>query len=270
MTNEVKTASGTQISNDLINQVLAETEAPKVEATVVPPSDNLVTLPGGYINAAGEVIKTVEVRELNGKDEEFIGKAQSLAKAFGTILSRATVKVGNEAVTEDILDRMLSGDRDAIMLGICKATYGPEMEILGVCDGCGDFQTVGINIDRDISTKILVDPIQDRTFTIEGKSGSYLVTLPNGVVQRELATAEGKNFAELTTILLEKTVLEINDNPVISKLQIQNLGVVDRKKIGDELAKRTPGPEFKNIEVDCPDCDGKVVVPISLGALFRF
>jgi hypothetical protein len=57
---------------------------------------------------------------------------------------------------------------------------------------------------------------------------------------------------------------------VLSKIQVQNIGLADRRKIGEELAKRAPGPKFNNIEIDCPDCEGKVVVPISIGALFRF
>ena len=41
-----------------------------IEPTITAPSDNTVELPGGYLNAAGEVIRIAEVREINGKDEE--------------------------------------------------------------------------------------------------------------------------------------------------------------------------------------------------------
>jgi len=94
--------------------------------------------------------------------------------------------------------------------------------------------------------------------------------LPTGVVQKELANNQDKTQAELTTTLLEYCVLEIDDRPVIGKAQVQNIGLVDRRKISAEISKRIPGPQLNDIEVDCPDCNGKVVVPFNLGALFQF
>jgi hypothetical protein len=266
----VQNASGNQLNNDLIQKVLAETETISAPAEITAPSETLVNLPGGYITPAGEVIKTAEVRELNGKDEEFIGKAATLSRAFNVILSRATVTLGTESADDAVLDSLLTGDRDSLMLGIYKATFGPEAEIPTFCSGCDEFKFVAINIDRDIKTKFLVDPINDRVFTVKGKNANYLVGLPTGVVQKELSANPDKNIAELTTILLEHCVLEINDSPVIGKAQIQQLGIVDRKKISEEVAKRTPGPQFDDITLSCPDCEREVVVPINLGALFRF
>jgi hypothetical protein len=266
----VQNASGNQLNNDLIQKVLAETETISTPAEITAPSETLVNLPGGYITPAGEVIKTAEVRELNGKDEEFIGKAATLSRAFNVILSRATVNLGTESADDAVLDSLITGDRDALMLGIYKATFGPEAEIPTFCNGCDEFKLVAVNIDRDIKTKFLVDPINDRVFTVKGKNANYLVGLPTGVVQKELSANPDKNIAELTTILLEHCVLEINDSPVIGKAQIQQLGIVDRKKISEEVAKRTPGPQFDDITINCPDCEREVVVPINLGALFRF
>jgi hypothetical protein len=229
-----------------------------------------VLLPGGHINSAGEVIKTAEVRELNGKDEELITKSPNLTKAFNVVLERATVAIGDEQITTDILDRMLVGDRDALLLGIYKATFGPTAEIAVFCAGCSEVKDVEVNVDRDIEIRKLGNPITERQFEVQGKKNTYLVTLPTGSTQKELINNSDKSIAELNTLLLEQTVLEINEQPVISKLQIQNMGIADRRQIGDELAKRTPGPQFDDVTITCPDCEGKVVVPINLGALFRF
>lgn len=269
MENNIKTASGNQINNDLIEQVLSSTEQEQTTLTITPPSDSLVDLPAGFINSNGEVIKTAEVRELNGRDEEFIGKNIANGKAFEAILTRAVISFGGTPVTEAHLDSLLVGDRDALMLGIFKATFGRTTEVASYCNGCNDFKTIEVDIDRDVKTKILVDPINDRKFMVEGNKNTFLVTLPNGKVQKEISSSQDKNGAELTTILLFNTVLEINDRPVYSKNQIQDLGVVDRKKIGDEIIKRNPGPQFEDIEIDCTDCGGKVLVPINLGTFFR-
>jgi hypothetical protein len=270
MDNNIKTASGAALNNDLIEQLLSSSETKTDLVTVTYPSNVLVNLPGGYLTPTGEVIKTAEVRELNGLDEEAIARAGSIAKAFSTILSRATVKVGNEQVDDTLLDALLAGDRDAIMLGIYKVTFGRTAELPGYCAGCNDFKTAQVDVDRDVPVKVLVDSINDRTFTVNGTKNEFRVTLPNGRVQREITQAEDKTSAELTTLLLNNTVLEINEQPVIGRAQLQALSVSDRRAISEAISSRLPGPQFEDLNIPCPDCNGEVVVPFNLGALFRF
>jgi hypothetical protein len=267
----VKTAAGANLNNDLIEQVLTATEQVEEKPVILTsPSDNLVDLPAGFINSAGEVAKTAEVRELNGRDEEAIGKAGGGAKAYAAILSRATVSIGGEPANDKMLNSLLLGDRDALMLGIWKATFGNEAELPGFCASCNEVKFVAIDVTRDVDVKILVDPIEDRTFTVKGRKKEFLVTLPTGVIQKDMADAADKTAAERNTILLQNTVLEIDGQPVIGKAQVQELGVADRNVIAAELSKRLPGPQFEDIVIDCTDCEeGKVVVPFNLGALFR-
>jgi hypothetical protein len=267
----VQTASGTQLNNDLINQVLSASEnKPKEPVKITAPSDTAVRLPAGLLMPSGEVLSTAEVRELTGKDEEYIGKAGNVAKALATVINRATVTVGDLPADEKMLESLLSGDRDALLLGIFKATFGNEVELPGICNECSQIKVVGVDVDRDVKTKFLVDPVNDRTFTVHGKKKEFLVTLPNGLAQKELTNATEKTPAELVTILLGHCVLEIDGAPMLGRAQIQNLGLVDRQKLADEIYSRIPGPQFENIELQCDDCEGKVVVPFTIGALFRF
>jgi hypothetical protein len=266
--NTINAAANPALANELAKQAFAEPEEQIEKAQITPPSDTLVTLPGGYVSPSGEVIRVAEVRELNGKDEEALGKVP-MTRAFTTILNRAVVSIGTERATESMLDNLLAGDRDALLLGIYRATFGPTADIPSFCQGCKDFKTVTLDISGDIKTKMLVDPIGDRNFSVQGKNKSFLVTLPTGVTQRELLAAEEKNSAELTTILLNNTVVEIDGQSVYSPVQVQALGLVDRRKIVEEISLRSPGPKFESVTVECPDCGGEVVVPVTLGALFR-
>lgn len=268
MENTVKAA---QINNDVIEQVLNSTvEEPPQVVILTPPSDTTVNLPAGYITASGEVARTAEVRELTGRDEELIGKGGGAIKAYATILRQATVSIGGEPVTDQILDSLIIGDRDALVLGIYRATFGNEVELPGFCAQCADFKNVAVNIDRDVPVKVLVDPVEDRTFEVEGKNHKFLVTLPTGVIQKEIASINESNNGEKNTLLLKNTILEIDGKPVLGKAQIQNLGIVDRNKVAMELANRLPGPQFEDLNLPCDKCDGEVVVPFNLGALFRF
>jgi len=261
-------ATNPNLANDLIGKATAEQNNTPAKAEITPPSDTLVNLPAGYVSPDGEVIKTAEVRELNGKDEEFLSKTPTIGKALNTVLNRAVVSIGNIPATEKILDSLLAGDRDSLLIGIYRATFGTTAEMGVLCQGCNDIKVVGIDVNEDIKTKVLLDPA-DRTFTVEGKKGEFLVTLPTGATQRELISNPDRTLAELQTVILEHCIMEINGAPVVSKQQVLNLGLVDRRKLLEEITSRNPGPQFDNITVTCPDCEGKVEVPISLGALFR-
>jgi len=262
-------ATNPTLANDLIGKATADQNTTPVKAEINPPSDTLVTLPAGYVTPDGEVIKTAEVRELNGKDEEFLSKVTTVGKALNTVLNRAVVSIGSTPVTEKILDSLLAGDRDTLLLGIYRATFGNTAELGALCRGCNDIKVVGIDVNEDIKTKVLVDPA-DRTFTVQGKKGEFLVTLPTGATQRELTSNPDRTMAELQTVILEHCIMEINGAPVVSKQQVLTLGLVDRRTLLEEITSRNPGPLFENITVTCPDCEGEVEVPISLGALFRF
>lgn len=257
-----------ELANSLISQVLQDSSEETPEE-VMASSENLVNLPGGYVTLTGEVLKIAEVRELTGKDEEIIARTTNLGKIFPTILSRGVVSIGNVKADESILDALLVGDRDALLLGIYKATFGPTATLGAFCLGCNDSKTVEISIDSDIKSKVLIDA-DDRYFTVQGKKHEYLVTLPTGQLQKELAKDPDMNYAESATIILENTVLKIDGKAVISKAQVQNLGLSERKLIIEELTERSPGPQFNDVKIDCPDCGSEVAVPINLGALFRF
>lgn len=266
--NTIKAADNPNLANKLIADAVAEDDAP-IEAEILIPSEVIVDLPGGYISPTGEVLRTAEVRELTGRDEEAIAKATTFPKAMVTILSRGTVKIGDQPSSDSLLDGILSADRDAIMLGIYRATFGDSAEIPSYCSGCKDYKTVEVNLLEDIKTKILVDPLEDREFTVKGRKSEYTVRLPEGRAQREIATSPDKTLAELDTILLEYCLHRIDGKQVFNKAQVQNIGLADRRTILEAIIDRNPGPQFENIKVSCPDCNGEVVVPINLGTLFR-
>jgi hypothetical protein len=269
-TTQFSAADNPALANKLAQEAMAS--APQEEAptlTIRKPFNGLVTLPGGFLTSAGEVVTTVEVRELNGLDEEAVAKQSNIGKSLSTILSRATLRIGEEAATETALDSLLAGDGDAIMLGIYRATFGNTVTLSGMCTSCQQIKSVEVDLTQDIPTKGLLNPIDDRVFTVVGAKGTYTLALPTRKAQKELLSNLDKTMAELNTILLENCVVEINGREVLSKSQVQAIGLADRKLILKELSSRNPGPQFDPIEVACSDCNGKVEVPISLGAIFR-
>jgi hypothetical protein len=270
MTKTISAAANPALANKLLEDTFSDEQISQIDPTILPPSDNTVELPGGYITPTGELLRTAEVRELNGKDEEAISKASTLGKALLIILERGTVSLGGQKVTEGMLNHMLAADRETLLLAILKHTFGKDVDIAAFCSGCNDFKTVTVDVNTDVKIKMLTDPIEDRVFFINGTKDQIKVQLPTGVAQKELIVNADKSAAELNTILLEKTVLEINGAKVFGKLQVQNLSITDRKKTIDQINEKSPGPQFNNITVECPDCESEVTVSINLGNLFQF
>lgn len=263
-------ASNPALANKLAQEAMSEPNDAPEPAKIKSPSDVSVDLPGGYITQSGEVLRTAEVRELNGRDEESIAKANSISKAILTIINRGTVKIGDLKADDSILDNILAADRDALALGIYRATFGDEADVAAFCDGCESVKQVTVDLINDIEVVKLADPLEDRRFIVKGRNSEYLVKLPEGKAQRELASSSDKTNSELDTLLLEYSVVAINDKPVLGKSQIQAIGLADRRKILTEIIEKNPGPKFDGITAQCPDCGGEVGVPISIGTLFRF
>lgn len=267
MSKTISAAANPALANKMLSDVVDEKPQQK-EVKITSPSNNVVTLPGGFITATGEVLDEAEVRELTGADEEAISKAPNIGRALLTILQRGTVRIGEERADEKILDNLLSADRDVLLLAIFKATFGNKAVVPVFIEG--EMKEVEVDLDNDIQIKTLEDKINDRVFSVKGRKGSFTVQLPTGKTHREMIKNSDKSAAELTTIMLEGTVLEINGAPVLSKSQVQNLGIQDRKVIIDEINDRLPGPKFDDVFVTDPDTGKEVRVPVNFGTLFRF
>ena len=266
--NTVNAVNNPSLANQLVQDALTEKTSEPELASITAPFNNVVTLPGGLVVDGGG-ITTSEVRELTGKDEEAIVKAPNVSRALSIILSKGVVKLGELPATEALLDRLLVGDRDALTLGIYRATFGETATLSGYDTATGDVVEVELDLGNDIPIKTLADPINDRTFEVVGKKSTFVVTLPTGATQKEILSTSDRSISELTTVLLYNCVLEIDGRSVVSIEQIRNLGLQDRRKINEAIVSRTPGPQFEDLKVPNPDSDGEVVVPINLGTLFR-
>ena len=245
------------------------TEEPKVEITTEAPSNTEVALPGGFINREGALIKYAEVRELNGADEESIARSGSTGRALATMLQRGLVSLGMDSTSKEDLDTLLSGDRDAILIGIRRATFGNEIGFDLTCPSCKSQGAIVIDLTKDIPIRALKDPIEERTWIYESKLGPVRVGLPTGATQRKLLENSDKTAAELNTILLAGCVSSIDGRPSLGASTVLKLSWKDREKLVDEILERNPGPRLGEVKKACEACGEIIELPLTLAALFR-
>jgi hypothetical protein len=227
------------------------------------PEPDVVTLPVGLATPTG-IVTTVRVRELNGYDEEAIARAKSLGQRLLTILDRATVKIGDEDSSTELLRELFLGDRMAVLVAISRVTWGSRVNANIRCDECG-FQEVEFNLDDLEYTK--ADPA-DSEFTVALKKGVAKVRWPDGHAHEALLNlGEQDNVANYRTLLINKCVVEINDIPVFGDVA-RKLSVADRSTLVNRINEIYLGPRFDKTSVNCPSCGEEVSPAIGVGALF--
>ncbi len=264
-------------ANAEIAKVLAEADQAAMPV-ISYPADDTVILPGGLVRK-DELIKNVQVKELTGEDEEALARASQSMNAFvfmDRLLKQGVVQIGNEPASEKdkLLSQLLIGDREALILGIRRATYGEKIEVSEwQCSNCGVKDDLVMDLD-DIPSSTLADPVNDATFKVPLRKGGFaLVRLATGSDQLAVYENPELTVAQGQTILLSRCVVSVNDAAGEHFMagfpsMARDMSVVDRHAILTQLRDRQPGPKYDKIEYTCSSCNEKVFVVVSIGHLF--
>lgn len=270
MVNKASALDDPAQANALVAQVERSLAAPPDEVpdpTLYELPDTHVVLPGGYLTFEGSVITDAEVRELTGEDEEALSRLTSPGKMLVAILDRAVVKVGDKKPDRSILDGLLSGDRDMLLLAIRRATFGEDVSYTTTCDLCGEVSEFRIDLRKDVPVRALEDQSQ-RSFTVKCRAGEVEVALPSGATQRELMQSSDKTIAEINTLLLGGCVVSVDGMPSMGVGTVKRLGIMDRERITKEIGERVPGPRLNEVKKECAKCGGEATLQLSLASLF--
>jgi hypothetical protein len=267
-----------QKSNAEINALLEETSVG--DAPVIGfPADDLVILPGGLVKD-GVVIKNVKVKELTGEDEEALARASQSGTTFHFIdrlLRCGVVQIGDEPVSskDALLKDLLVGDREQLLLGIRKATYGEEIDInKWPCIKCGNVVDLTMELD-DIPQTKMENALTDTAFDVQlSKGRTALVRLAKGADQVAMYEKENINRAEMETVLLSRCVVKVTlpngQEQIIAAFPslVRGMSIPDRHAILDELRAKQPGPKYDDVKYACDACGEEVNVAVGLGHLF--
>jgi len=249
-------------------EVLEEVEESSAPKVALPPSGDVELLAGLYDPFTGETTLRAEIRELNGDDEEALSKIKDYGRSLLAILQRGTVKIGDTPCTPDVLDSLLSGDREYLIMKIRSVTFGSTLDLKGACPHCEAEQNFVVDLDEDVKLDRLKDS-QVRSFKVDCKIGEVAFDLPDGSVQKKLITSVDKTPAELDSILLKECITSINGSPILDPNQVRKLGMQDRRTILKAIIDNNPGPDLSAISKNCLDCGQEVPIPLTLADLFR-
>jgi hypothetical protein len=237
--------------------------------------DTYVKLPAGII-LDGKLVQDAEVRELTGEHEEKLAKARTSnnpAKYVNTLLLCGAVAIGNRPVTSGLLDSLLQGDLDMLMLGIRKATFGDTFEVFEVeCPHCQELNDLELDLNS-IPVKELPDP-ETREFLIDLRKGRKAkVQFPTGAVQNEIFK-NNLTIPEMNSLTLAECIISFIEADGTEQMSngltdVKALGLADRNKLRDYIYDNQPGPRYDEVTAQCSVCEGEVPVPLNVGILFR-
>lgn len=235
-----------------------------------------VDLPGGYLSPNGQVIDVARVRELNGYDEEILAKlpmAKNVASYITELLTLAVDDLGGTKPSKDMIRGLLAGDRDQLVIGVSRATYGNGVKYEMRCPECARTSEIEIELDKDIPVKKIEDPMV-RIFDVELKHDRKAkVAFLNGAHQEAIGNGLSKKTqAEARTLMLSKSVIEIDGVPINGdENAIRALPAEDRRTLEEFVNDKQPGPQIQGIPVPCstPGCGYEFEVLLGLPNLFR-
>ncbi len=235
------------------------------------PSRGLVYPPDSPLHGC----ETVDIRAMTAREEDILTSRALIKK--GTVIT--------ELIKSCLIDKridvpkMLSGDRNALMIALRITGYGADYNVEAECPACNTKSKQTFNLS-DLEIKPLqVEPVQNGTNLFE-------VTLPitkkrvrfkflTGADEEEiLVIQERKKKAgamgdNLVTTRLQFSLVEVEgktDKALISSF-IRSLPAKDSLFLRQTIDQNEPGIDMKSY-IDCPSCSESSEVRIPLGASF--
>lgn len=242
------------------------------------PAEEVFEMLVGYKDEEGNFHKEFEITEMTGADEEAIARAEiksNGAKIIRTVLERCCTRIGKftrssvgPAKWREMIQSLLVGDQDFIMLKIREKSIGSELSGNHNCPKCNASLVTTIDIDE-----LEIIPFKGQ-FEIEfelprGYRDRNGVThkfgklrLPNGLDRELLDPVARKNIGEANTLLLTRCIVDLDGLKVTNDM-IRNLSLKDREYLYTLLKDNTFGIKFE-VDITCDSCGTEFTASLNM------
>lgn len=219
--------------------------------------------------------ETVEIRAMTAREEDILTSRALIKK--GTVITNLLQSC---MINKNIdVQKMLSGDRNALMVALRITGYGADYSAEASCPSCGN------NAKHSFDLASL--PIKEMTIQpAERGQNSFEFTLPvtkkkvtfkflTGGDEEEILTIHerkkktGSQAESLVTTKLQYSILSVEgktDKALISSF-IRNMPARDSMSLRNYMEKNEPGIDMKQF-ISCDACGEQSEVRMPLGASF--
>lgn len=233
-----------------------------------------VELPRGYIDD-GVSQTTVVLRELTGRDEEYLSRYKTSDTLYDGILALGVSAIGSIdlaalSVSErsKILGKLLVGERLMIYLAIVQATFGNERDMSFTCPHCSSEQTTLVLLDTDFPVKVPEDLQFLNTYvTSSGVNIEYRLVTGSDVL--ESSSDKSVSASVQNSNLLARLIRRVDGNtPFDMGDFVRDMSLNDRGKLLSDVMDRQPDVAL-SLNLECSNCHEEVFIPVQWEELFR-
>lgn len=223
----------------------------------------------GYVDPnTGIRHMTFSYREMNGKDEEAINKADvrsNAGKLMNVLCERCVTEIGTLTKKDlgtkawgELIRNMYGGDIDYMAFKIRELSKGKEVEFQHKCPQCGtklvttvSTEEFGITEFKGLDTIEFTLPrgYKDKLNQIHKEGTLRLMT---GFDREILVPFFKKNKATATTMLITRLV-KFNDGAVVTSDSVGNMSTRDREYLEKLIGENTFGIDM-SFEAVCTTC----------------
>lgn len=234
------------------------------------PESLAVELQRGLMDSSSGLWQTsAEVRELTGEDEEFLASLESdknmtYSKYMNTLVARATERIGNITVnnSQEVIQELISSDRDLLFLGIVRATYGPEKTFTRTCEACEKRNDVTIHLVDDFPvTESPVDLHAPLEIPLR-KGKTIRIRFPNGADNLYVSKNTNTTAEQSTLLIARCAVWEDGEAPADPIKWAKTMSLADRNTIIKAILGIEIGPKMREVNTQCAHCGESMVVLI--------
>jgi hypothetical protein len=219
-------------------------------------ADGVCDLPGGLVLDDGRRLGRAELRPLTGREEEWLTQHAGMASAHlaTKLLSACFVRLEEEPVNPEIIDKLLVGDRDYLILQLRRMTLGDRFAAVFSCPACKRAMDVEF-LAQDISIEPRLQNTVAYTWASDDAQRVVRYRLPNGADQEAVADLRDVDAVEA---LLARCVIDDGGTPLSNE---------ERVAVIAEMDARAPQIDLE-LELNCPECGHSFTTPFDCTSFF--
>lgn len=219
-------------------------------------TDGVCDLPGGLVLDDGRRLGRAELRPLTGREEEWVTQHAGAASVHlaTKLLSACFVRLENQPVNSEMIDKLLAGDRDYLILQLRRLTLGDRFAAVFSCPACRRAMDVEF-LAQDIAIEPRPQSAAVYTWTSEDAQRVVRYRLPNGADQEAVADLSPGDAVET---LLARCVIDDGGTP---------LSVAERAAVIAEMDAHAPQIDLE-LELNCPECEHSFTTPFDCTSFF--
>jgi hypothetical protein len=220
-------------------------------------------------------VETVEITAMTAKDEDIL-TSRALIKKGTVITSLLRSCLVDKSIDPD---KLLSGDRNAIMTALRVTGYGPEYNVEVDCPACGERSKQAFDLTEMPISTLDLNPISIGANVFEFKLPSTGLPIKfkflTGEDEKEIMTISerrkkrGISGDNMVTQRLEYSIVSVNGISDRSKINmfVRNMPARDSLALRRHLDKNEPGIDLSGW-LECIHCTETSEVKLPLGASF--